>query len=296
MPETLPTSSPHEIGGYTIIEPLREDQTYLAAAPGGRKLVLKMLPADCLLEDQLHPAIYERLARVRELAERNISNLHGVERDGAYTFLVWDYVAGTALSESAAAKFTYRDLLRISRELVLTIESLHGAGIVHGALKPGNVIFDRDESRVRVTHVSPLLHNDSQRDTEAIAQLLLGLLESRKDRESPLGAVLQQSRTQRHTLRQLSSLLANVPEPGQSPMRRGDITPRKPVRGIARRALWGAVAIAVIGIGASAVAWWYVQRANDPYRLMRALRRPSTTQPAASPTTTPTASTAPGGK
>lgn len=282
MPETRTTSSPHEIGGYTIIEPLRADQTFLAEASGGRKLVLKMLPADCLLEDQLHPAIYERLARVRELAERNIANLHGVERDGGFTYLIWDYVAGDALSDSAAGKLTYRDLLHLSRELVLTIESLHGAGIVHGALKPGNVIFDREESRVRITHVSPLLHNEPQRDTEAIVQLLLGLLESKKDRESPLGAALQQARTQRHNLRQLSSLLASVPEPGQSPTRRGDITPRKPARGIARRALWGALAAAILGIVASTAAWWYVQRANDPYRFMRALVRPAT-NPAKSP-------------
>ena len=67
----------------------------------------------------------------------------------------------------------YRDWLRIARELVLTIESLHAAGVVHGSLKPSNVIIDQVEARLRVTHVSPLLHDDPQKDTDAIVQMML---------------------------------------------------------------------------------------------------------------------------
>lgn len=311
MSEAVPTSSPHEIGGYTIIEPLRGGETFLAEAPGGRKIVLKILPADCLLEDQLHPAIYERLARVRELAERNVANLHGVERDGEFTYLVWDFVPGVALSEwggpsrgaternrresphpgarergQGPAQLSYRELLFVARELVLTIESLHGAGIVHGAINPGNVIFDRDDAHVRVTHVSPMLHNDPQRDADAIVQVLQSALETKKDRESPLGAALQQARMQRANLRQLSDLLANVPEPGKARGMRGEPGERKPSRGIAKRALWAALLVLILGVGLSIAASIYVRRANDPYRLIGG--KNATTQKAASPATVPT--------
>ena len=95
MSDGVTTDSPHEIGGYTIIEPLHKGETFLAEAHGGRRIVLKILPADCLLEDELHPAIHDRLSHVRELAERNVANLHGVERDRAG--LIWSGITSTAL-------------------------------------------------------------------------------------------------------------------------------------------------------------------------------------------------------
>lgn len=291
MSDGVTTSSPHEIGGYTIVEPLREGETFLAEAPGGRKIVLKVLPADCLLEDELHPAIHDRLSHVRELAERNIANLHGVERDGTWTYLVWDYVDGQPIDVLQKSAVPYRDWLRIARDLVLTIESLHAGGIVHGALKPTNVIVDRDEARVRVTHVSPLLHNDPQKDADAIVQMLLSAMDGKKDRESPLGVALARAKEQRASLRQLSSLLATVPEPGQAVTKRDEFRPPKPPPGIARRAILGALVLLIFGAVSVFVAKWYINRENDPYRIL-GTRGPAATQPSKSikpPTTAPSA-------
>jgi serine/threonine protein kinase len=228
---------------------------------------------------------------VRELAERGVANLHGVERDGEYVYLVWDFVPGVPLSDWGARKLPYRDLLFVARELVLTIESLHGAGIVHGAVKLGNVIFDRDESHVRVTHVSPMLHQEPQRDADAIVQVLSLALETKKDRESALGSALQQARASRANLRQLSNLLANVPEPGKSRTQRGDLSARKPARGIAKRALWAAAIALILGIAASIAASIYVRSASDPYRHLGG-KNAATTQPPTSASTTPSPTTA----
>src|SRR5947209_12714971 len=86
-----------EIGGYGVERTLVPGQSWLACAPGGRRVVLKALDEDCLWKGQLHPNIRDRLARVRELAHAGVANLYGVERDGPLTYLVWEHVPGDTL-------------------------------------------------------------------------------------------------------------------------------------------------------------------------------------------------------
>src|SRR5437667_9748076 len=83
-----------QIGEYTILRELSPAKSFLARDSCGRSVVLKVLPADCLLEGQLNPNIAQRLRRVREIAMTDVANLRGVERAGEQVFLVWDYVQG----------------------------------------------------------------------------------------------------------------------------------------------------------------------------------------------------------
>src|SRR4051812_50121461 len=64
-----------------------------------RKVVLKPLDGDCLLDGQLHPMIRQRLERVRELPLTGVANLIGVERVHGDAQLVWEFVDGTPLAE-----------------------------------------------------------------------------------------------------------------------------------------------------------------------------------------------------
>src|SRR5689334_14602195 len=137
----------------------------------GRKIVLKKLDDDCLLDGQLHPSIKLRLERVRELPVRCVANFLGVERDDAgIAHMVWEFVPGTALADVKSA-----DWLKLSREVVLAVQSLHAAGIVHGAIHGGNVILD-DTADIRLTHVSPLLYTDPDHDAADVIAMLDALV------------------------------------------------------------------------------------------------------------------------
>src|SRR5687768_9643427 len=92
---------PQEIGGYMLSRTLTEGQSWLAAAPGGRLVVLKILDEDCLWKNQLHPSIKDRLGRVRELAHTGVTNLYGVERADGLVYAVWEYVPGETLDQFA---------------------------------------------------------------------------------------------------------------------------------------------------------------------------------------------------
>ncbi len=159
--------STDSIGEYEVIEQLGA-ATILARDSGGRRVVLKMLEADCLLKGQLHPMIRDRLGRVRELAHLGVANLHGAQRDGERAFVVWEYVEGQTLAEHVAeAKLEKQRLAELAQQIVLQVESLHALGIVHGALHARN-IFVMPSGEVRLTHVSPLLYHEEAVDVGAL--------------------------------------------------------------------------------------------------------------------------------
>src|SRR5688572_25052008 len=139
---------PEQIGGYRILKVLPTNRGFLAVVEaGGRSVIIKPLDAACLAAASgdaaaadLHPAVRDRLARIRELASGGVANLLSVERDGEHVYLVWEHVDGVTLAEwLASAKPARVQRLLAARELVLIVESLHGAGLVHGALHARNV-------------------------------------------------------------------------------------------------------------------------------------------------------------
>ncbi len=277
--------APTAIGEYRIERELAPQRTYLATTSGGRRVVLKMLEPDCLLDGQLHPSVRERLARVRELAEKGVANLHGVERDGAYTFLVWDYIPGTTFADASAVELPHRELLQLSRELVLLVESLHAGGIVHGAISGGNVIVDANR-RLRLTHISPLLYADPRHDAHAVTELLEQTIAARRENGLPLGLALTTAREENSSLRELSALLAGVSEVREGAAVATDQHDAKQEARMRRRALLGAALVAGAGLGVFAAINWYVSRphaaVSSPLRNPAPLEREAASAPSSS--------------
>ena len=167
------TSLPPDcIGTYRIARTLSPDRTFLAVDADGRQVILKMLDEDCLLRGKLHPDIHDRLARVREMANTSVANLFGVERDGNRIFAVWEYLQGKTFDQRVAEMQSASELLTLARELSLAVESMHALGIVHGQIHTGNVIINA-HSRVRLTHVSPLLYDNPASDLHDVANLVI---------------------------------------------------------------------------------------------------------------------------
>src|SRR5687767_614258 len=306
---------PPEICGYPVDSALSaggEDglpPSYLAVGPGGRGVVLKPLERDCVLKGKgtLHPSIKERLSRVRELALTGVANLYGVERDrpaddsgngnaggngrangngaagsvAGQAWLIWEYVPGQTFDEYATSPSrTPREVAVAARELILTVESLHLQGIVHGSIKSGNVIVEPGGS-VRLTHVSPLLYTEPLEDARCVVDLLIGAVERRKEGHSPMGRLLRDAAgavagpgpTARAAkdpdgqaaLRQLGARLAGLIEArGHAPptavgreARRAESAPR-------RRALLGAAAILLAGAAIAFGTWYTFGRPQIP--------------------------------
>jgi hypothetical protein len=246
------TPAPAELCGYAVVDTLADGASYLAIGPGGRGVVLKRLEADCLHGSLLHPDVRDRLSRVRELAHAGVANLFGVGKSGNDAWLIWEYVEGKTFDEYARDHCrSPRDLALFVREMVLTVESLHLQGIVHGALQGGNVIVVPDGS-VRLTHISPYLYSDPADDAEAIEQAVANVLEERGERAGPLGRLLADARETRMPLRVLATRLAGLADARETPPAAALARQERRTR---KRALVGALVVALASVAAAYGAW-----------------------------------------
>ncbi len=264
------TESRSQIGEYRVERALSAGRCWLAAGSHGRRVVLKAMESDCLLKGTLHPMIRDRLSRVRELAHLGVANLLGVERDEELVYCVWEYVDGATLDEYiGAAGRGPEELARIGHELVVSVETLHSLGIVHGSIHGRNVIVSED-GVVRLTHVSPLLYNDPEVDVEDVAAVLqeMGCIEpSTTDEERPpslreMGVLLAAAgQKSRHGSRRAMEKAARR----QAAIRKGDLRRAQRTR---RTSIIAAILVAALGLAVVLVVWWMAREAD-------AERRPS---------------------
>jgi tRNA A-37 threonylcarbamoyl transferase component Bud32 len=267
-----------EIGGYAVVRTLVPDQSWLADAPGGRRVVLKVLDDDCLWKGQLHPNIKDRLGRVRELAHVGVANLYGVERDDGLTYLVWEYVAGRTLDEYAASPACgQRDLLVVARDLVLGVEMLHARGIVHGTIKGSNAVVT-PTGRLVITHVSPLLYSEPGEDVTALLTVLNELVERRGEQDSPLARLLAQAGEEETTLRRLAARMGALLDAREAEPALAE-EDRAAGRRVRRRALIGAVSAALLGV-ALFVGLKQYANSQTPQRPVPPQASPAALQPA----------------
>jgi len=257
--DSVPT--PAELCGCPIRKTLTPEQSYLADGPGGRPVVLKKIDEDCLLRGKLHPSIKERLSRVRELAHGGVANLYGVERDGKDAYLMWEFVPGQTFDEYVATPDrTPRDLLRLARELILSVDSLHIQGLVHGALVGGNVIVN-PEGNVRLTHISPLLYTDFAVDDESVRFLLEHAVESRGETSSPLGQLLIEAEREQMGLRPLGAKVGALLEAREAPAEPAvQLIEERHVR---RRTILAAAFVAVVGVAIGYGVWRAIEAGPD---------------------------------
>lgn len=252
-PATTP-DLPAQICGYPVDSALSDKGCYLAIGPGGRGVVVKRMEDDCILKGQLHPAVRERLGRVREIAHGGVANLFGVERDAGEPWLIWEYVEGQTFDAYAAGpERTLRELAAGGRELALAVDLLHAQGIVHGGVHGRNVIVSPGGG-VRLTHVSPLLYTDPAQDAAAVTALLESAVALRGGENSSLGWLLARAREEQLGLRPLAARLAALIESRELEDAGGpeaEAEDRRPCR----RALYGAAFVALLGLGAGVAAW-----------------------------------------
>ena len=252
-----PRAWPPHVGGYEVVRELPgAERPVLAVAPGNRRVVLKLLEADCLLRaganPRLHATIRDRLARVRELAHARVANLYGVEHDRGIVYLVWEYIEGQPLEDWATRQErrpSPRELLLAARELILTVEALHARGIVHGAIHGRNVIVD-PQGKLKLTHVSPLLYSEPRHDIDSIADLFSRIAEQRGEAESPLDRLAREVQEPDATLRSIGARASSLID-----LRRDEASEEQERRGDARRRRRSRLAAALVLLAALGLSW-----------------------------------------
>ena len=141
----------------------------------GRDVALKILP-DAFAADPDRLARFQREAQVlASLNHPNIATIHGFENEGPTRFLVMELVHGRSLRERMESdRLAGRDLLDLAVQIARVLEAAHASDIVHGDVKPDNIMVQASESGVEL--VKLLDFGVARRVAEAEGATLAGVV------------------------------------------------------------------------------------------------------------------------
>jgi serine/threonine protein kinase len=139
-PEDLtPDDMPSEVGPYEVIEPLgrgRGSQVYLARDPDSERAVaLKHFERGSPCSRRELKALTRRLS---SLEERAIVPIRAILEVEERIVVCMDYVTEATLAERELA---LEEGLRCLERVARACNSAHQAGLVHGDLRPGNILL-----------------------------------------------------------------------------------------------------------------------------------------------------------
>ena len=161
--EPLTADDPRQVSVFRLQSRLGAGgmgRVYLATSPGGRAVAVKVVHPE-LARD---PEFMRRFRREVEAAEA-VSGVYtapvvGAGPDDSPPWLATAYVPGPSLSELVASTGPLPEAAawRLAGGLVEALQAIHGRGLVHRDLKPGNILIAADGPRVIDFGISRALH------------------------------------------------------------------------------------------------------------------------------------------
>lgn len=131
---------------------------YLAHDPVlDRPVALKLLKSDAT---SLNPqAFIDEARRIARIRHRHVLAIHGAGVDQGRHGFWCDYIKGQALNE--VKDLDFEALLSISQQACQAVQAVHLADIIHGDIKPSNMMLDGEGQLILMDFGAGLLNNNN---------------------------------------------------------------------------------------------------------------------------------------
>ncbi len=110
----------------------------------GEPVALKVLRPEVLAnDDQAVARLTDELRLARRISHRNVVRMHDIGESDGVTFLTMEYIDGASLATIIDTRGALESgaVISIARQLMRALAVMHAEGVVHGDLKPANLLL-----------------------------------------------------------------------------------------------------------------------------------------------------------
>lgn len=149
----LRTGDPSRLGGYTLLGRLGQGGmgvVYLGRDPGGRLVAIKVIRPELAANSDYLARFRREVELGRKVRGRFVAEVLDAGMDDERPYLVTAYIEGETLQARVRGHGALppAEVGTLAAGMAAALASIHAAGLVHGDLKPGNVLLSAEGPRV----------------------------------------------------------------------------------------------------------------------------------------------------
>ena len=151
--EPLAADDPRQVGAFRLHSRLGSGgmgRVYLGSSPGGRAVAVKIVHPELARDPEFLARFRREVQAAEAVSGAYTAPVVGAGPDDSPPWLATAFVAGPSLAELVAVSGPLPEaaVWRLAGGLIEALQAIHGRGLVHRDLKPGNILIAVDGPRV----------------------------------------------------------------------------------------------------------------------------------------------------